>query len=93
MAVLVRGANADKEEQLAAVQADHRLLSSDRNLQIDALNQSGINDSQLLQFEVIWTLKISLPEHHPKRTRSSAPVTCPSINRPSGFSETSSGRA
>lgn len=60
------GNSDDKDEQLAAVQAARRLLSSDRNPPIDSLIQSGIlpilvrclerDDNQLLQFEAAWAL-------------------------------------
>ena len=60
------GCDENAEEQLAAVQAARRLLSSDRNPPIDNLIQSGIlpilvnclerDDNQMLQFEAAWAL-------------------------------------
>lgn len=56
----------DPAEQLQAVQAARRLLSSDRNPPIDDLIESGIlpilvaclerDDNQMLQFEAAWAL-------------------------------------
>lgn len=56
----------DPVEQLHAVQAARRLLSSDRNPPIDDLIESGIlpilvaclerDDNQMLQFEAAWAL-------------------------------------
>lgn len=56
----------DAAEQLQAVQAARRLLSSDRNPPIDDLIESGIlpilvtclerDDNQMLQFEAAWAL-------------------------------------
>lgn len=65
---LVEKANnvVDPVEQLQAVQAARRLLSSDRNPPIDDLIESGIlpilvsclerDDNQMLQFEAAWAL-------------------------------------
>lgn len=64
--VLSAGNVNDPAEQLQAVQAARRLLSSDRNPPIDDLIESGIlpilvaclerDDNQMLQFEAAWAL-------------------------------------